>query len=270
MMKKIKLSIRPQENCIEVNGKKIKFIFKVIDEPTEDQKNGNFKESRKSVLDIQATPYTTLESSLVSLFLYDNLTCERNKEYIIRAYSNTALPTKNTISYMFIPDKKNLAKRNLLAANTLIKEQRGLFPIQIFIPECKKIKLFAGTHLGWIEQISNQELKEKYSLRNITCSDENREEFFTQFNQQGSDNLNEKTKIKDILWSFRDVFSKDKLDLGHTKIKHQINTGDNAPIVLKPHRIPIAYESKVEDIRGCKIFFDIRLVVRLPPSRNGR
>lgn len=50
----------------------------------------------------------------------------------------------------------------------------------------------------------------------------------------------EKEELKDLLWQYQDVFSKNNQDIGRThRVEHRIETGNAAPIRTQPRRLPI-------------------------------
>ena len=103
-----------------------------------------------------------------------------------------------------------------------------------------------GTRIGTLE------------LLNVDCG------YFEDFRMIGEQNLgeencalkevnvdrlpkDEKEKLFIILKQFEDVFSKSRMDIGHTHlITHKMDTGNALPIASAPRRIPVALEEKVD------------------------
>ena len=55
-------------------------------------------------------------------------------------------------------------------------------------------------------------------------------------------------QVKELLLKHKDVFAKDKTDLGRTNVvKHTINTGDAAPVKQNPRRLPLSKREVVKD-----------------------
>ena len=53
-------------------------------------------------------------------------------------------------------------------------------------------------------------------------------------------NLEQKQKLKCLLEEFKDVFAKDRTDLGRTNLtNHKIDTGSAVPIRQAPRRLPL-------------------------------
>ena len=60
---------------------------------------------------------------------------------------------------------------------------------------------------------------------------------------RGKEGLNagQQRQLHDLLLEFQDIFSKGPQDLGKTGLaKHEINTGDAAPVRHHPRRLPLS------------------------------
>ena len=66
-------------------------------------------------------------------------------------------------------------------------------------------------------------------------------------NAKAGKSESEQATIRNILYEYQDVFSKDETDLGRTNLaEHSIDTGDHPPIKQPPRRVPtaLAHEEK--------------------------
>ena len=178
------------------------------------------------------------------LFLNDNIVLQPHCEYFIRAFSeNDNVKDKD---FLFIPYQGNLDRYAVLAADGLVSNVKNIFPIRIYNTSDNVLKLHKNTHLGWLQEVSKNENTGQISmLRMLPTEFRNKIDFIKSFNIEWSD-----SKVKDnfceILWQYRDIFSKNKTDLGCTEIKHKINTGNHPPLALKQRRVPLELEKEVD------------------------
>ena len=88
---------------------------------------------------------------------------------------------------------------------------------------------------------------------------DSRREFLETFQLDSCDLTNhEKREAEDLLWEFRDIFSSDEFDIGHTStLKHRIDLSDEAPLKQRHRRIPPAMYEEVRNhlqhLRECGI-----------------
>lgn len=169
----------------------------------------------------------------------NTVVCEGKQQYIIEGSVPENLVNGNSC-FLFTPDRENLALRCILAANTIVSESNGSVPVKVYVAGHENQRLYKGTRLGYLEPYANDSQIDDIKI--ISCHQStNRESFISIFN------LKERTpQLEDLLWNYRDIFSKSKMDLGRADIKHEIDTGSGQPIALKPRRVPIAAEEEVE------------------------
>ena len=72
--------------------------------------------------------------------------------------------------------------------------------------------------------------------------------FLEQFNLDQTDlSSNERDQVNDLLISYRDIFSSDELDIGHTTAgKHRIDLYDPIPVKERHRRVPPAMYQEVK------------------------
>jgi len=147
-------------------------------------------------------------SSLIPVFLCDNVTCNGTKEYIIRASPNRSI-IDNRKEYVFTADRENLSKRKIMAADSVVSNEKARFPVRVYVPDGERISLFKGTRVGWLEELNDVgELTEIVRLYDKS-NELNEPNFLDQFK-----NTVDNEDLAKLLWEYRDIFSKTKLDLG--------------------------------------------------------
>ena len=73
-----------------------------------------------------------------------------------------------------------------------------------------------------------------------------RDEFLASFAEMTELSDDERTQVEDLLWEYRDTFSRDEFDIGHTPtIKHRIDLLDETPLKQRHRRIPPAMYEEV-------------------------
>ena len=176
------------------------------------------------------------------VFCVEDVIVNYCSEYLIKSQPQETIPLDS--DFIFVPNHGNLEKRNISAANVLYRSrQDNIFPVHIHSHN-NSLRIYKGTHLGWIEKVDVENQKEKclesdqYVLQLGLMSDS---DYFKQFKIE-----NDCSDIKTLLIEFRDIFSSRKMDLGKAEVEHRISTGNSAPIALKYRRVPLGYENKVE------------------------
>ena len=177
---------------------------------------------------------------MVNVYLYDDVTCEGAHEYLVTGYIEHFENILTDSSYIFSPDRENLARREVMAAYGLVTPRENYIPVRIYLPNGDSRRLYKGTRLGKLEIVENTIANDSF-YRVTDNAETNQQEFLSRFKLSNSN-----SNLTDLLWDYRDIFSKEKMDLGLSEIKHQIDTGNASPIALKPRRIPIAVEQEVE------------------------
>lgn len=181
------------------------------------------------------------------VYMKNTVSLDGNGEYIVQGFihSATEINDGGNNNYIFSPDTENLAKRGLLAANSISECHHSSIPVRLYLPEGERKTIYRGTKLGCISKHVTPRATDEICVFGVTETDESaaRKKFLEQFTI-GGDN----ESVQDILWRFKNVFSKSKMDLGCADIRHKIDTGNSRPIALKPRRMPIAVEQDVENM----------------------
>ena len=184
--------------------------------------------------------------SCIPVVLKDTVLLEPGKEYLVRAFSTVMEEEKD---YLFIPDHGNLEKRGIISADCVVCNRYSGFPIRVFNANDDLKTMFQRTRVGWIIELACVS-DTLYEDSGLICALNDQREDKQEFLKAIKINDAEKSEINDIgelLWDYRDVFSKSKRDLGCAGIKHEIITDNHPPIALKQRRIPLALEAKVDE-----------------------
>lgn len=178
-------------------------------------------------------------------------------EMLIQAFAegNTEEATDETI--LFEPSPRFTAKSSLLLASAAIDVVRRVtVPLRIMNPLEEPKTVFQDTVLGTGEVCFEVSILESQgtgecNVRKAAASGKGLEgqieeeslAHLTDLYERSSINLSEDEAdiFKDLLWNYRDVFSKDEWDLGRTQLtEHEIVTENHRPIKQAPRRVPLA------------------------------
>ena len=191
------------------------------------------------MLDVTKTHSHCLSDS-IPVYLFDNVSCDNVREYVLRASPKSEFLGEGS-EFIFVPDNENLLRKGVIAAESLVSPLENVIPVQVFVPQGKRKLLYSGTRVGWLENYSTNDSNAKGIFYNTEERKLSKSQFLEQFTPSVED-----SDLKSLLINYQDVFSKSKMDLGHTKICHEIDTGETKPIALKARRTPIAVEDEVE------------------------
>lgn len=158
---------------------------------------------------------------------------------------------------LFEPSLRFTAKSSLLLASAAIDVVRRVtVPLRIMNPLEEPKTVFQDTVLGTgevcfeVSRLGSQGTGE-CNVRKVAASGKGLEgqieeeslAHLTDLYERSSINLSEDEAdiFKDLLWNYRDVFSKDEWDLGRTQLtEHEIVTENHRPIKQAPRRVPLA------------------------------
>lgn len=202
---------------------------------------GTVLENRNPVQGSEAVQWqdnTTVEGR-IPVYANESVLCNPRTEYIVEA-TIPDIDNDDNLQYVFIPDKENLAKREIIAANTIVKQSKGKIPVRIYSSHSETHRLHEGTRLGYLELIDTNEISCRLNMME-TEEQISRTEFLKKCTLPSEEN-----EIHDLLWAYSDVFSNNKMDIGRTNIEHEIDTGSTKPIIVKPRRVPQTAEREVE------------------------
>lgn len=150
-------------------------------------------------------------------------------------------------SYIFVPYAEKLAKNGLICANSVHCIQSEKISVRI-LNNGQETTLNKGVTVGYLEKVEN------YCSKVFQFCKNSIEDFGTMCKENVKFNLDhlspsEKKQTMEIIDEYRDVFSKDKNDIGLTDVvKHSIDTNTDRPIFVRPRRQPLAMENKVDQM----------------------
>ena len=187
------------------------------------------------------------ESTLPSIFriqVAENVIVPQATEMIIPARIEGCTPH---ITKGIIEAEGQAFKNGLLVAKTVIDPCLDFVPLRVLNVSGKEQVLYANTHIATCHPVS--------SMREITQErgsevNENLPEYLRPAWENAQENLtsDQSEQVKTLLMKHKDVFAKNKTDLGRTDIvKHKINTGTAAPVKQHPRRLPLSKKELVRE-----------------------
>ena len=132
-------------------------------------------------------------------------------------------------------------------AKTVIDPYFDFVPLRVLNVSGKEQVLYANTHIATYHPVSNvREMnRERESEGSETLS-----EYLKPAWENAQENLTSEqaVQVKTLLMKHKDVFAKNKTDLGRTDVvKHMINTGTAAPVKQIPRRLPLSKRELVRE-----------------------
>ena len=189
-----------------------------------------------------------LESRLESLFrlkLSENVKIPGNSEMVIPGYLSTS-GGKCLPDYLLVESSKECVGRGLVLAKALVNPSQGMIPLRVMNPSHTSCELSKGTTLGncsLVDEVLSDTAEVKLSSASLESENLELPEYLQVIFDESRAHLtiDQGNAVKSLLWSYRDLFAKSKLDRGKTHlVKHTINTGDHQPIKQRPRRLPLA------------------------------
>ncbi len=153
-------------------------------------------------------------------------------EYMIRCKVDSPPEVVNS-DFLLSVDELNLAKRNILAANSLYScstIKKGLVYVRIINPVTQNNKLFSGTRIRHVQCINDSDECVQKLDNDV---DEDKSVVIGDIISKHQSHLSssELTSLEGILKKYNSVFSRISTDFGCLKdIKHRINTGNSPPV----------------------------------------
>ena len=187
------------------------------------------------------------ESTLPSIFriqVAENVTVPRATEMIIPAKIEGCTPH---ITKGIIEAEGQAYKNGLLVAKTVIDPCLDFVPLRVLNVSGKEQVLYANTHIATCHPVSD--VREMNRERESEGS-ETLPEYLKPAWENAQENLTSEqaVQVKTLLMKHKDVFAKNKTDLGRTDIvKHKINTGTAAPVKQNPRRLPLSKRELVRE-----------------------
>lgn len=187
-------------------------------------------------------------SECLRVIIDEDVVAEGAVEYLVRGRVQSAAKDREGV---FVGNASFMTKFEVLVANSIVTCSDDFIPVRLMFSSPSKVCMSRGTHIGDIHLFSD---KDGYTenVRNIGVSfDDNREssvmeKFETQLRELPRD---QEGVMREIISEFLDVFSKNKFDLGfNCAVEHRIDTGGAAPVACATRRVPVALESKIDDL----------------------
>ena len=177
-----------------------------------------------------------------------SVTIERGEEVTVLVQIDNDIINLDEV--MFNPYKDMLAKRGILAANSIARvSKNGKIPVRLINTKDTRVTIFKQTKIGTIEPINERNAKYENIFRSFGGNETKHIECILHNIDEKVGSIEEKTSITKIIKEFKDVFSKDKNDIGHCSIlKHEIDLMDNRPIAQPTRRAPLHLENKVDEM----------------------
>jgi transposase InsO family protein len=188
------------------------------------------------------------QAPLIKILVEEDVWLEGGHEYVIRGEIRER--SSSTGYGLFVPDMKNLLKREIVAAHAIVNCSSEHCPIRIMYMGSKRLHLYNGTCLGTIEPVERCD-KVCRNIRAVDDKQNGQMEKLEKIFQNDLCNLPEddSQRLRDILREYQDVFSISKFDVGLAQdVEHHIDTGDALPIVCNPRRVPLGVEEKVDEL----------------------
>lgn len=142
------------------------------------------------------------------------------------------------------PSIKLMEKKGITLTPGVIDSKSNCHAANIVNYCNEEIKLYPNTNLGTCRSLV-EEIQETQRCAIIKEPEKDGKEFPKHLEDlfcRSSGHLTEveKEELKDLLWQYQDVFSKNNQDIGRThRVEHRIETGNAAPIRTQPRRLPI-------------------------------
>ncbi|KAL5488507.1 hypothetical protein EMCRGX_G017449 [Ephydatia muelleri] len=120
-------------------------------------------------------------------------------------------------------------KKQIHVANSVVKPEKGVVPVQVLNPGTESITIYAGDIVAKMEYMdTSKALLKKQALWELI------ETLSTELT------LEQKRLIYALFIKYADVFPETKGDIGKTTLlQHKINTGDATPVHQRARRIPV-------------------------------
>jgi hypothetical protein len=141
--------------------------------------------------------------------------------------------------------------KEVVGANALVTPKNGYIPVRLLTGTKSPIKIYRDTKIGYIEPLINdtQGLKFRSIQLEKLPQDLRPENILSHFREQLNRMSPADAKVmSEILLDYHDIFSRNRMDIGCSNVKHTIDTGDSPPIAWNPRRMPQAVEDKVDDL----------------------
>ncbi len=125
---------------------------------------------------------------------------------------------------------------SILIGHSVTRVKRGCIPIRLANFSCEPVRLTSNLLVGSLTFQDASPLLVVPEMMESGCpGSSSRAEFMDKFAWPDTLKSNEMSKLKDLLWDWSDVFSKDSFDLGTFKdVLHEVHT--NGPPIRQPIR----------------------------------
>ena len=143
------------------------------------------------------------------------------------------------------------SRQPVRVARAMVTTQRGTIPFRILNPRSEAVTVRKGSTIAATEPLPQEEVKSVTTCMEKPGISEKKQAELWQAVQHAGDTLSvaEQELLYAVLMENADLFAETSDDFGRTeKIRHQINTGDKAPIRQQVRRIPPARRDTVSKL----------------------
>ena len=144
-----------------------------------------------------------------------------------------------------------IRRSGVLVGRTVVDTQSPTMPVMVANLSSSPVRLQAGTYVGACEPVDIVESTNEGVNESTYTSWSALPPHLSDLMDRSSDGLTseERTKARELLIEFTDVFSSGDHDIGRTSLtEHTISTGDNHPIKVPPRRLPIGKRQEAEEM----------------------
>ena len=200
------------------------------------------------------TDYLTTNNDFINVTLNEDTILQPFSEYLVECNINPNDRYCSCDDFIFTPYNDKLSERFVLAATGVVKPIKGLIPVRVINLSGDNVKLYKMTKLGFLErakEIKNDKQKLRRIQEQADCVDNNGHLKDIIDKVKSNKNLSRQqiSEVVALLNNYSELFSKNKMDIGLTKIvEHEIYVNDMKPIHIPYRRVPIGMETKVDDM----------------------
>ena len=135
-------------------------------------------------------------------------------------------------------------------ARALVEPKSGKVPVRLLNAREKTVTVTAGSEIATLESVEPPPDTVVAAVDNCTQTPEKEEMLSRLVEENGGDiSADEKEQLLTLLGQYADVFAASESDLGRTgNLKHEIHTGDAAPVRQAVRRMPPQRRQEVQEL----------------------
>ena len=135
-------------------------------------------------------------------------------------------------------------------ARALVEPKSGKVPVRLLNAREKTVTVTAGSEIATLESVEPPPDTVVAAVDNCTQTPEKEEMLSRLVEENGGDiSADEKEQLLTLLRQYADVFAASESDLGRTgNLKHEIHTGDAAPVRQAVRRMPPQRRQEVQEL----------------------